>query len=68
MSNTNLTIDLKRRVDKNGQVFFVGKLRGPVFIDCSDDGVVFLIYTSDQGAEELQIASMDEKNKREMED
>ena len=67
MSNKNLTIDLKKRVDKNGQTFFVGKLRAPVLIDCSE-GAVFLIYTSEENAEELQIASMDEKNGKDMED
>ena len=64
MSNKNLTIDLKARKDKHNQVFYVGKIKGPIMIDCSE-GVVFLIYTSEENLEELQIASMDNK---EMED
>jgi len=59
MSNKNLTIDLKRRTDKNGQKFFVGKLKAPILIDCSA-GAVFLIYTSEENAEELQVALMDD--------
>jgi hypothetical protein len=59
MSSKNLVIEIKPRTDKHGQVFFVGKLQFPGSIDCKD-GVVFLIYTSDPGAEELQIAAMDD--------
>lgn len=61
MSNKNLTIDLKARKDVDGQVFYVGKLKCPVLIDCSK-GVVFLIFTADQGDEQLQIAMMDKKD------
>jgi len=61
MSNKNLTIDLKARRDKDGMVFYVGKLEAPVMIDCSK-GVVFLIFTSDQNDEQLQIALMDTKD------
>jgi hypothetical protein len=64
MSNKNLIIELKAREDKNHQVFYVGKLKFPGSIDCSE-GVVFLIYTSEEGAEELQIALMDNKDAEE---
>ena len=60
MSNKNLTVDLKARRDKDGMVFYVGKLQAPVMIDCSQ-GVVFLIFTSDLNDEQLQIAPMDTK-------
>ena len=60
MSNKNLTIDLKARKDKDGMTFYVGKLKGPYLIDCSP-GAVFLIFVSDQGDEQLQIAPMDNK-------
>jgi hypothetical protein len=60
MSNKNLTIDLKARKDIDGQTFYVGKLKGPVLIDCSE-GAVFLIFVSDKGDEQLQIAPMDNK-------
>jgi hypothetical protein len=60
MSNKNLTIDLKARKDKDGMIFYVGKLEAPALIDCSK-GVVFLVFVSDQGDEQLQIALMDNK-------
>lgn len=61
MSNKNLTIDLKARQDKDKMTFYVGKIEAPVLIDCSK-GVVFLIFVSDQGDEQLQIALMDNKD------
>lgn len=60
MSNKNVTIDLKSRKDVDGQVFYVGKIKAPVLIDCSQ-GAVFLIFVSDKGEEQLQIALMDNK-------
>ena len=64
MSNKNLTIDLKTRIDCDGKRFHVGKLRCPVSIDCSK-GVVFLVFTSDQGDEQIQVAPMDNKDREE---
>jgi len=61
MSNNNLTIDLKARKDVDGQTFYVGKLKCPVMIDCSE-GAVFLVFVSDKGDEQLQIATMDKKD------
>jgi len=60
MSNKNLTVDLKARKDVDGQTFYVGKLKCPVMIDCSE-GAVFLGFVSDKGEEQLQIAPMDKK-------
>ena len=60
MSNKNITIDLKARKDVDGQTFYVGKVKAPVLIDCSV-GVVFLVFVSDKGDEQLQIAIMDNK-------
>ena len=60
MANKNVTIDLKARKDMDGQTFYVGKLKAPVLIDCSL-GAVFLIFVSDKGDEQLQIALMDNK-------
>jgi len=60
MSNKNITLDLKARTDKDGKIFYVAKIEAPVLIDCSE-GAVFLVFVSDRGAEELQIAKMDSK-------
>lgn len=61
MSNKNLTINLKPRKDVDGQTFYVGKLKCPAMIDCSQ-GVVFLVFVSDSGEEQIQIASMEKKD------
>jgi len=61
MSNKNITIDLKAKPDKDGRIFYVGKIEAPVLIDCKD-GAVFLIFVSDRGDEQLQIANMDKKD------
>lgn len=61
MSNSNLKIDLHARKDKDGNVFHIGKLKFNGTINCKD-GVTFLLFTSDTGNEQLQIAPMESKN------
>jgi len=61
MANKNLVIDLKARKDIDQKTFYIGKLKAPVSIDCSE-GVVFLVFVSDTGEEEIQIAPMDKKD------
>jgi hypothetical protein len=61
MSN-NLMIDLKERKDQDGRVFYVGKLKAPANIDCRE-GVTFLVFISDVGEEQLQIAPYQDKDK-----
>ncbi len=61
MSNTNLIIDLKAREDKDGKIFYVGKLKAPVAINCAK-GAVFLVFISDHGGEQIQIALMNNKD------
>jgi hypothetical protein len=56
----NLKLELRSRLDKNKRKYYIAKLEGPFLIDCKD-GVVFLVYTSDEDNEELQIAQMDDK-------
>jgi hypothetical protein len=63
MSNKNLTIDLKARKDADGATFYVGKIEAPILIDCGP-GAVFLVFVSDKGEEQLQIAPMDNKDER----
>ena len=55
MSQKNIILDLKTR-----KTFYVAKIKAPVFIDCSQ-GATFLIFVSDKGEEQLQIAPMDNK-------
>ncbi len=61
MANNNIIVDLKSRLDRDGQKYFIGRIKAPVAIDCSQ-GAVFLIYVSDPGEEEMQIALMDNKD------
>ena len=55
----NLTIELKRRTDSDGQIYYVGKIKAPVLIDCSE-GAAFLIFVADKDEEQLQIGIMNE--------
>lgn len=61
MSNKNITIDLKAKADKDGRIYYVGKVEAPVLIDCKQ-GAAFLVFVSDPGDEQLQIALMDKKD------
>lgn len=54
--NSKLSITLDKREDNSGAIYYVGRLKGPLTIDCKD-GVCFLVFTSSEGDEELQIAS-----------
>ena len=60
MSQKNIILDLKTRKDADGRIFYVAKIKAPVFIDCSQ-GATFLVFVSDRGEEQLQIAPMDNK-------
>ena len=62
MSDKNLTVDLKARVDVDGNTFYVGKLKFPGTIDCSQ-GISFLIFTAEKNGEQLQIAPLKENDK-----
>jgi hypothetical protein len=55
---SNLKVELNVRTDSNGKKFYIGKLEYPGTIECHD-GVTFLIFVADSGAEELQISVMD---------
>lgn len=58
MSNNHLIVDISPREDKYKQIFYLGKLRFPGVIDCND-GVTFLIFVSESGDEQIQIAPID---------
>lgn len=59
MSSINLTVDLRAKPDENGKTFYVGKIKFPGDIDCRE-GVTFLIFTSEEGAEQMQITKLTE--------
>lgn len=49
-------ISLEDREDQFGQTFYVAKLQYNGYIDCSvGEGVVFIVFTSKEDSEELQI-------------
>ena len=57
----NMKVELHPREDKNGSMFHLGKLQFPGSINCSD-GVTFLIFLSEDGEEELQVATINNDN------
>jgi hypothetical protein len=57
MATHNLKINLDKKEDRDGNTFYVGKLKVPANIDCSD-GIAFLIFCAIEGEEELQISAM----------
>lgn len=59
--SSNLVIDLKSKKDKNGQTYFVAKLKCNVLIDASQ-GITFLVFTSEKGGEQIQIAPMEDSD------
>jgi len=61
MSNKNLSLELKARLDSSNKVYYVAKLKAPVLIDAKN-GITFLVFISETGEESLQIASMDNKD------
>jgi hypothetical protein len=60
MSN-NLKIELKPHLDGNNKTYYVGKLEFPGTIDCSE-GVSFLVFISEPGCEEIQVANINKKD------
>lgn len=58
MQSKPFVVQLDAREDKDQVIYFLGSRRGPINIDCSQ-GVAFLLFVSEEGEEELQIASLD---------
>ena len=58
----NLSLDLKSKIDTHGRTYYVAKLKGPFSIDCLD-GIAILVFVSEEGAEQIQIAPMDQREK-----
>lgn len=59
--HNNLSIPLEPRLDGDGKIFHLGKLKCPVLIDLSQ-GITFLVFLSVSEEEELQIAVNDRGN------
>lgn len=50
-----IKLGIEDREDQHGQVFYVAKLQYNGYVDCSGEGAVFMVFTSKEGSEELQI-------------
>lgn len=61
MNLNNLRIEVDPRLDKEEEVYYIGRLKAPISIDLSD-GATFLVFLSKSGEEELQIAPNDKEN------
>jgi hypothetical protein len=57
MSNKNVCIPLESRIDGEGRKYYIAKIEAPISINC-ENGATFLVFVSENGAEELQIAKM----------
>jgi len=61
MGTNNLKVDLDPREDKEKQIYYLGRLQFPGRIDFSH-GVTFLVFLSEDGAEEVQVAINNKEN------
>jgi len=57
MTDSKLRVELEKAIDGNGNTYYIGKLKAPITIDCKD-GVCFVIFTSVEDNEEMQINSI----------
>ena len=55
---SNFKIELDPREDKDQQIYYLSKKAGPLILNLKK-GAAFLIFTSEDGNEELQIANLD---------
>ncbi len=63
MKADKLSIRLTPRFDDSGNKFYIGRLQFPGTITL-DDGATFLVFTSEEGNEELQVAVDDSRKKK----
>ena len=61
MNINNLKVEIDPRSDANDNIFYLGKLKFPGTLDFSK-GITFLVFNSEDGDEELQIAVNDKEN------
>jgi hypothetical protein len=70
-NENNISIDneakghiyLREKTDKDGNPFFIGKLQIPCTLEF-DKGIVFMVFVSDKGEEEIQFAPLDPRRLR----
>ncbi len=53
-----IKISLDKREDQYGKIFYIGKIKAPITIDC-EKGVALLVFLSEEGNEELQICNLE---------
>lgn len=52
-----LRIRLDKKKDADGKIYYLAKVKFPGTLDFKD-GAVFLIFTSEEGEEEMQIGNL----------
>jgi len=59
MRDEKLRVSLNSKLDSNNKKYYVGKIKFPGTLNASK-GIVFLVFTSSEGEEEIQIAEMED--------
>lgn len=63
MSEGKIKIDLDSRIDSFGNKYYLAKVEAPILIDCRE-GAAFMIFTSQEGEEEMHICLLGKKQER----
>lgn len=61
MNSNSMQVTLSSLLDRNGNIYHIGRVNFPGYIDCND-GVVFLIFLSEEGEETLHITTINNEN------
>jgi hypothetical protein len=67
MSNGRISINLYPKLDRNNNTYYVGEAVGHLTMDLIE-GVFFTIFTSREGAEEIQISRLRAPNRKKLPD
>lgn len=63
-SGAKMIVKLLKKTDANDQSFYIGKLQFNGTLDFRDNGLLFMIFVSEDGCEEMQIGVLDPKKKK----